>query len=1021
MHVASYDVPGFAALAFSVLPLSQGDGVPTLSLKTSFVEAILFCRWGEPLQGGRLQGTRDQQAAVFGSSAGNVVFGYTAQSRGDTWEESLLLNGLLEIKNLISWPRQMTYDAAKTEITLPAAGVAGRPLDHTRHTMRVLFNQHQVPPDVLVTGQDELLFDLARDRSWQFLAVVEHQLIDVFPGTDLEHITLHNDRRWTAVQEVRLLPPTRFKRFLDAQSTNQVQTVDPGRDRTDLIGNALYGYLGAGLRALLTGGTTPELDRLAAGGALLVEASALHWVKQVPVAAANATTLQFLPQGTQLATPSNPQDYGPSDPQDPRWLLLTTPFLGRLQDRAHDGLEQPAPNTGDRSALQLDPVLHLHRKRAATPSAPLPNLALALSTWGGVAPTTIDVSGFDAAIGRTWARLDPVSLEENWFRLQNPVPETTPSYVQSVLASLPATPARLSRPAALRHAWDASIRRYPPSPTENGEPSTRSSEDAPVWGENSLLAPQGISSLSANSPPPYGWYMSALQIITSDLARQDPAPAGAIRRYVAATVLPTSPQQHAAPLGFAVSPYLGLEMRPAAEAAKVRLVFAELLCLDAASGTLLSVASQVWEAQQAGTEDGAEPREVIHTLSMTWACESHRRLSPESPIAVLRYREILETAGTDTEEAETGATLKTDYAFAIVANIWQPRSPAKPVFRLRSAVQGLRFREGQFGGGTLPARIRPFEIAPPQTSALQPLYLTERPVERTPGWPWGLSALHVGVQYTQGKEAAIGHLGNGFTSCTGGASGAAPPTLWWQGLQHAVQYRVSANSQGPAAGLPPRFRAVAIKSLLPVSPGPPLPAIDLDESPIPSPGATPWRWQPVLPGSLRYMLVGTRSGMLLAMRHALLSQSLPSSVNGAPEEGMVMLSGSVPVQHRVPRPVPLPENHLDTRATALRPWASYFEPERNRLATASPADEAFFAACGEDRARGLRMELEYPLRGAIPAQWGGSRLQRRSVRGRHCWPRRMGHLTRPRRWRYGLRVRAGRYHPTNFPLPTAVR
>ncbi|HAJ62161.1 MAG TPA: hypothetical protein DCP31_25395, partial [Cyanobacteria bacterium UBA8543] len=434
MHVNSSEAPGFAALTFET-DSEQGD-IPKLRLKTAFIEALVSCQWGtflqtNPISSDQTQQLSDVQAQVYASSAGDVVFGYTAQwqEQKASWNESLLLNGFLEIKNLISWPKEMSIkpEGNLTKLTLPSAlTTTGQPqaLKHIRHTIRILLNQHLIPAEVLVVGKGELLFQLAKNQSWQFLAVVEHQLIDILPGTQL---TLENDRRWTTVQEVRLTLPETFKRFLSAQSN--ISTTDPV-EGINALENANSGYLAAKLRAQLAGGDTPELDKLSAD-TLLVEASAPHWVRKEAIAPASATTLQFLPNGSQLGILSNPQDYAPSDPQAPEWLLLTMPFLGRLQDKNTDGLEllsgQPPTNTTTLSSLQIDPIICLTTK-------PLSDLSLALnfSSWGNNATVEIAISNFDTAVGRTWSRLDPLSLEENWFRLQNPLTAPQPTGLQSV-------------------------------------------------------------------------------------------------------------------------------------------------------------------------------------------------------------------------------------------------------------------------------------------------------------------------------------------------------------------------------------------------------------------------------------------------------------------------------------------------------------------------------------------------------------------------------------------------------------
>ncbi len=91
-------------------------------------------------------------------------------------------------------------------------------------------------------------------------------------------------------------------------------------------------------------------------------------------------------------------------------------------------------------------------------------------------------------------------------------------------------------------------------------------------------------------------------------------------------------------------------------------------------------------------------------------------------------------------------------------------------------------------------------------------------------------------------------------------------TLWWQAPQYFVQYRSALTSDRPVWGLPALYRARAIKSLLPVLPALPLPALDFSDQ---GHGG----WQPVLPGALRYLISGARAGVMFAMRNLLLRQS----------------------------------------------------------------------------------------------------------------------------------------------------
>ncbi|WP_164000169.1 hypothetical protein [Pyxidicoccus caerfyrddinensis] len=953
MSLVGQDAPGFVALSFDVLlPATGVVDVPTLRLRTSFVEALLSCRWGTFLQAEPLP-AQPTLAQVAGSSAGDLVFGYTGQSRDSTWTETLLLNGYLEVKDLLSYPASLQYDASKVTLTVPAAAGAV-PLAHVRHTARILFNQHALPRDAFEVSAGDLLFRLSDGRSWQFLAVVEHQLVDVAPGEGFTTPRLSNDRRWTALQEVRIASPAGLKAFLQRFKDSDLHAVSP-TDDVDPVGEVLAGYLGQEVRTMLAGGSAPELAALPAG-TLLVEATALHWVKGEPVKATAATTLQFLPSGTQQALLSNPQDYGPTDPADPRWLLLVVPFLGRLQDRTRDGLEAPS---GPASQLQVDPVLNLERRRKQP--AALPPLALALSGWADRKAAAVTFTSLDTARARSWSRLDPLSLEESWFRVQHPLPEPRFDTLQSVLAARPETPARLSRATALQYAFDPVRNAYPPGqPKASGGVDPLPGQARLQWRPDALLALQAVLTQRGSSTPlPSGWLLTALQLVSGGWLR--PSTATGTRRFPAATALAPRADAVRAPMSLAVSPYLGLGFRPAAprEDDIPELVVVELLCLDRTRRALLPAASHV--------KEGGEGLDAVRASAIAWAREMHRRLTPESPLAVLRFREVYRTVASGEDEA----VLTTAYSFSLVPGLERTGGLSRRVLKLRSPPARLRFRDGHFGGQELPQEVRPLELAPPQVTGVQPIHRAHRPAsgpqQQSPrDWPWGLSALRTTVHYTHEQEGATGTLGprDGVPD--------KPFSLWWQALQHQVQFRSATSAAGPTAGLPPLFRARAIKGLLPVLPQLPLPLmsprvlLNVDEPDRMK------RWQPVLPGTVRFHLTGSRPGVMLAMRHQLLRQAGLDPTRDEAHRGQGMVSGSIPVQHRVPRPVPLRENDARHPGAALRTWASHFEPGHSVLATASPADEAFIASFGDGPVHRLRLVLEAPLHGAIPASWDGT-------------------------------------------------
>ncbi|MGI5207638.1 LamG-like jellyroll fold domain-containing protein [Spirillospora sp. CA-108201] len=965
--------PGFATVTFRAT--ARPDDVPKLSLTGAFVEALLVAHWGRSLHD-RGPGASADAAELYGSSAGDLVVGYTSRLEGSDWQEGFLLNGMLTATNLVSWPQQLGYDAANARITLPAARAAGAPpLTHLRHTIRVLLNQHELPGSALTGAAGPLLFTFAQGQSWQTLALVEHQLAEVTPAADGSGGTLGREVRWTAVQEVRLLAPQRAAQFLRAMAT--LKTTDPVEGVSPL-GGVSSGYLGSGLSALLAD-SGAALDSLPPD-TLLVEASAHHLVGLAPTGESVATTLQYLPTGSQGALLSSPADYAPSDPTDPRWLLLTMPFLGRLQDTARD-LAQPA--AGQPSPLQVDPLLLIARLRASAPATALPALALALCGWADNAPLPVTFASLDTAVGRGFARLDPLALEESWFRAQNPSPEPQDALLRSVLAALPETPARLSRPVALRQALDPRRPFYPPQPAGQPAPAEPSPYADPVWREDGLLLTQAVSSLAPTSKPPYGWTLAAALIASSGLLGQPPAAGQGPRRYPAATLIPAPLALDGAdnprPLNLVVSPYLGLQWRPAPAVPaggpsplRPRLLLAELLCLAPSTARLQPVASRMWSVQPGNPELADEAH--LRAQAQGWAAQSQRLLAPESPIAVLRYRIVSDNTRPDNLGE---AALTTGYAFALVrATTASPL--ARRLFRIRPDLAGLRYREGQCAIAAIPAGPRDFELAPPQTAGVQPLHLTRRPARGDlPAWPWGLSALRVSVHYTKGRQGVAG-------AATPGAAG---QTLWWQTVQRTVQFRSALHTDRPTGGLPRRFRAPAVRSLLPAPPDPPLPALTeplFDQPDLPEPktpeGPALERWQPVLPGELHYLVSGARAGVFVTLRNHLLRQSGVTLAGEHPRpRGLAMLSGGVPVEHRAPRPVPLPPNGDGRQDVALRTWASHFDPEKPALVTASPTDEAFRAGFSDppenptyrQTAQRLRLQLAAVERHALDVGWDG--------------------------------------------------
>ncbi|MCA9914515.1 MAG: LysM peptidoglycan-binding domain-containing protein, partial [Anaerolineae bacterium] len=467
---------------------------------------------------------------------------------------------------------------------------------------------------------------------------------------------------------------------------------------------------------------------------------------------------------------------------------------------------------------------------------------------------------------------------------------------------------------------------------------------------------------------PYAWHLIAPQLQDWPMKVES-----SVQRYPAATLLPVPRDQASSeneyPVSFCISPYVGMDFARA-KIVEPRLIYAELLCLDPRTQKFTTVASQLYDLEaifiQAGenlkTADfPAKAADIYTAESIGWAREIQRRLAPDTPIAVLRFRTI--NKAKDTQAGE--AALTTTYAFSLVNDLKVQERLSRRMFSIRTTPGELRYRQGHYGGHQMPQDVRPFEAAPPQTTGVQPIYFTERPHApidpdvREADWPWGISALRMSVQYTEGKQGVVGSTGENGDQ--------APTTLWWQAPQHQVQFRTQTEDERPTGGLPKKFRAPAIRSMLPVLPDAPLPTVDADAefSTAITDETFMEKWQPVLPGNLRYLLLGNRAGAMFAFRNMLLRQS--NLIGNSTGEGLV--SGSIPVQHRVPRPVPLPPNVLPEYA--LQTWASRFEPQHNSLVTESPADEAFFA---DVPMRRMKITLSSPVNGVVMPGWTGDVL-----------------------------------------------
>ena len=389
------------------------------------------------------------------------------------------------------------------------------------------------------------------------------------------------------------------------------------------------------------------------------------------------------------------------------------------------------------------------------------------------------------------------------------------------------------------------------------------------------------------------------------------------------------------------------------------LVVADLVGTDPQRVRCTSLASQLWQDVP-----------VTDQAILDWAAQTRNRMAPDSPLAVARLSELFST----TADVATGLTIQ--YRFLVVDTSSSSTSTsadstslavtlrAKRALPLRAETPRLRFVEGQYGGDQVPKSLEPFETAPPQVRGVQPIRRANG--VGAPGPPWGYSALWLSTWQT---DAAAG--------IAGVVDPKAVQRLWWGSTYHQVVFQTTDPVQ-PHKLLPTLFRARPIASYLPAWPRSPLPqAEELALS----------GWQPVLAGGHQVLVSGARAGAIFIMREHLQTQLFdPAQPSG---DALAVASGSVPCQHRFPRPVRIPDNPtakppaVPDQSMALQTWGTYFDAQttgfdgRDLLVTTVPADSAFFAL--EPNPIGLVLALVAlpsapvnPLVGAtIPPNWGG--------------------------------------------------
>ena len=385
---------GFAALTFTIS--EQTGNIPTFTTGAAHLEAIVQCEWGSPLQEAALGKPATGADQIYGSSSGQLAVSYTANlgvsQAGATrsWLTELVFNGALEVRNLVSWPSSLQAPPADPSqdnmFVLPAAHPSGStlpPLHHARHTARILFNQHAVATSdpgwpFAFSSDSHTFFEVAAGAVWQPLVVVEHQIVNIAEDTGGALATIGGEMRWTAAQEVRFCGPATFCSFLtELYSDLSVVAFLPqiGSNIAAWTESTLWfcdsGYHTAALLQELADpdnqNANAALNDDKLGPLMIVEASAHSLVRTPPASGLlpdpAPTNLQYLPFGTQQALLAPPvgNTLVPTSADFPPWLVVSLPFVGRMQSRDLDGVTATPAGA---SLVRVDPILQIDRARA---------------------------------------------------------------------------------------------------------------------------------------------------------------------------------------------------------------------------------------------------------------------------------------------------------------------------------------------------------------------------------------------------------------------------------------------------------------------------------------------------------------------------------------------------------------------------------------------------------------------------------------------------------------------------------
>ncbi len=1027
---SSKALSGFAIFNWELAGVVRIVGAPAAvesKLRGATADMLFQCRWGKSLLpeswewGKKLDSATREAAsqALFESSAGDVTAEYSIRFKGadeaDAWTSRLILTGLVEIKNLISWPNNLTIDD-RLKVTVPGARKAGKALGHWRHTMRLVLSEHEFPDNILQGGSDQCFLTIKSGEVWTFAAVCEHTLLSVdiagrkvadsatsLPGLAVDKLLC--ERRWTCAQQVRVCSP---------RAVHDHLAVMGGRDTFDSLSNSerwpngsfndlLRGwYGGAFCRALRVRNTeNPSQTDFEAsefgtslGEALIFEASAAVFIRRSAVNTPPGTDLVQLMQGVVRGGLADLTDYqaDPSltDSDDKQFLFALVPFLGRSQ----------VVESWDGGPLKTDPVLTV-----AAGGGAKRELALMLAQWGDDAAVELATAPLDIANERWFRRLNSSSLREAWHRLNVTRAINAQTATGDVSAQDPTSPDNgdtgepppmlgvgasdaatlLARGSALGPLFDARRMSLPPS--ELPSPKRPAAFDALVWSQKSLQTLRAVVDRRAEGNESFPFMGFPLIFQKSTLLEGKEK----VRRHPAATLLPvprdlirvplynpdgtpvlgtdgkqvfSNGRQTLDPVSLVLSPVVSIDtvdLSGDSVVQKPLMAVGELVGFDPLGHHAVIIDSQISYASVGRTD-------FIEGFKK-WGTVVHAQMAADSGVAVVRLRKLLAVKDQD------GALLGLARSFSFVDVDVNPdeRDLVVRALPLRAAPPQLRTHEGQFRGTRIPIPLvegvlPDYALAPPLVDGVQPVRLNGRvnaPPEGVPAWPWGFAGLRISTAYQRDADSPLGVVGPQFDGMTDGV-------LWWQSLAQPVQFSNPADRQI----LPKLFRAPALPGYLPTWPLTPLPpSYALDEwirEPKTNVRAHSFPWQSILPGGRHVLITGSRPGVPFAFREQLTTQLLkkPATPNDlfVTDADHVVQSASVPVQHRPPRPVLIPQSQTALQSIALRTWGHWFELDaggdldRTVVVEPQPHDDAFLMQPGPSflPAGGLRLTLVRP-------------------------------------------------------------